>query len=599
MAELDPDSSTFAMPTDYAGAQPSALQALLNSYLLPGQIGSPASTPAPAPAVAPAGPVSPLQSFLSSPQATNAGPTAPTPAVAAAAPNPVNVNPGLPMLNMQPAPTPGQVAMHMPTPPAPRNVPTWAKALGVLSALAGGPGAAMVNQYTKQGDASDQQQYGMQMQQYQMQQQEAQKAQANQQQQTQQQFDNQQAQQKSYGDLTRTLSGMDDGSQQQLVSALMKSPAQLAIYGQTPETMKAQFFDGKGNFTPIEAQQTAKDSAALLRTQTTARERLYQMTTDAQQNLHDQMAPDDWENATGIPYKDFTPGQITSDVTKMSAEQSKANVDSAQAQLATARASGISKQIEIAQDRVNEAVRNDNLVNQSKAAAQQVTKRGQDFAHQDRQASNRTAMSRVQIDNIRATELNRLTNIKIANANSPGGASPIKNLISATTQLANATKMRDQALAQLNNTLNPPDDEAAAELHGQVDQYNKVIIPLWTGKVAEFRDQASGIKPKGSVAPVSPGVTNGYGLLPPGVSPLPSFTANPSYGGNGGHSQPQAPRVQQPPAQRPVHVVSGTFAGHQVSFHAPTTKAEFDAMTPLKRQAYMQYLQQTKGVRHR
>jgi hypothetical protein len=592
---MDPETQYFSLPDDSEGAQPSALQAIL-SQLLPGQLGSAAGPSIPSP-YAP-GAAAPPQASALGPQAQPMVPQAPI--AAAPAPQAQSIPmaqalnqyllPGqmgaAPQAAPQSVPAAAPPAPQMPTPPKGRSVPTWLKALGAISALTGGPGAAMVDSYQQAGDQKDQQSYQNQLQQFQMKQAQADRAQQLQTAQSAQLAKNNQATQAAYGSLIKTLQGMDDPSQAAFVKQLAGNPGLSAAYGLTPQAIQQQFYDAKGNFQPVGAADTSKDDIALMKAQTQARTGFDKLSFAGQQARHDSMDPDDWQQTYGIPWNNWQPGQNQIDVTRTASQISRGNLQAAQANLTKVEAQGDPQKIKIAQGRLAEAVRQDNLVNGAKTAERAVQTRGQDLTHQDRQSA--LSEKKAEYRSLSQYRMNKMS----GNPDSLSGLKTqqiISDRSKARTELMNL-RNQGQALA-VNFKMDPAvkqsqmNDIAAQTRQAQQD-YN-ALDQLFQQKMALTPKQ---VNTPSALAPMPVGaVTNGLGQpvsnvqIPRGLGPLPGF-----------------PAARATPAPRQGGtIINGTFGGKQVEFHAPTSSTEFQTLTPAKRQAYMAWLQQEKGRRHR
>ncbi len=193
----------------------------------------------------------------------------------------------------------------------------WIKVLAALSALNGGPGGKVAGAFFNAQQQADDRDYNQQMQRYQQQTQQAQ-----QQQQTQQRtFENNQQTAQSGEAFLKQLAGLDSTTQEQQVKAL--TPDQMQAYGYTPDSLKAQFYDDKGNFVPVGSEESASARAANLKAQSDALTRLYSLTPQAQQALHDGMDADTWNGRYPIDYKSFVPGQLQKEATAESLATSK------------------------------------------------------------------------------------------------------------------------------------------------------------------------------------------------------------------------------------------------------------------------------------
>ena len=193
------------------------------------------------------------------------------------------------------------------------------KLLGVLSALTGGSGGQVANAYLQGQQGKDQANYGRAMAAYQAQQG-----------QQQQQFENTQAQVQSSDSLMDNLKDKDAATQQSIVEGM--TPQVMQAYGYTPDSIKAQFYNADGTFKPVAGGDDPKGDAALIRAQSDARSRLFSITPQAQQSLHDGMDKETWESTYGVPYEGYSPGQLTKDVNAGASVQGRADAETAAAQ---------------------------------------------------------------------------------------------------------------------------------------------------------------------------------------------------------------------------------------------------------------------------
>ena len=580
------------------------------------------------------------------------------------------------------------------------------QALGVLSALMGGPGAKIAGQYLQTQRQNDIE------------------AQARAQQQTQQQFTNQTAQAEAGTAFVQNLAKLDDATQENVVRNL--SPAQMMAAGFTPAQVKAEFFDGMGKFLPVteaDKPQTAGQQAQMLRAQAYSRDRLSGLTAAGQQALHDSMkaTPDEFQKEYGLPYEGFTPLQTVRSVQgdarlgqgQQKLDQGDAALDlkttaqqdqrwklflsmspAMQAAERTAYAShpadaeakygrpysaivpGQTDANLIAQtgvdNRETDAKRTDgtrltiaHLDTDTRlaidAANNALAKRGQDlrdqlgqdqikqraslFQQRYGQGSAGTAEKQYQqIVKERLSIAKRLTQL----------ATPIRDPDTG----ALGPSLRDQGRIDANpgDTVNDPDDPTGHRFIPNPNfgkpLPNPPATPAWleSQKLQQFdqqyQQQQYALKfPQGGPAtpaapfnPASPPATvapamrpqPGRGLMPAAVKvpasvaarypaslgPVPGFDANAPGAAYTSHGSPVAlppalARTAQQPAARTGGttpkgaaaaprsglIIQGTVNGQGILFHAPTSKAEFDAMTPLKRHAYVTYMRQKGQVR--
>ncbi len=592
-----------------------------------------------------------------------------------------------------------------PVPALPKHDNRVIQALGVLSAIMGGPGAKIAGQYIqgqKQNDLENQ---------------------ARQQQQGQQQFQNQTAQAEAGTAFVQNLAKLDDATQENIVRNL--SPAQMMAAGFTPAQVKAEFFDPSGKFIPVteaDKPQTAGQQAQMLRAQAYSRDRLSGLSQAGQQALHDSMkaTPDQWQQEYGLPYEGFTPLQTVRSAQgdarlgqgQQRLDQGQAGLDlkttaqqdqrwklflsmspAMQAAERTAYAShpadaeakygrpysaivpGQTDANLIAQtgvdNRETDAKRTDgtrltiaHLDTDTRlaidAANNALAKRGQDlrdqlgqdqikqraslFSQRYGQGSAGTAEKQYQqIVKERLSIAKRLTQL----------ATPIRDPDTG----ALGPSLRDQGRIDANpgDTVNDPDDPTGHRFIPNPNfgkpLPNPPATPAWleSQKLQQFdqqyQQQQYALKfPQGGPAtpaapfnPASPPATvapamrpqPGRGLMPAAVKvpasvaarypaslgPVPGFDANApgaAYTSHGGSvalpprllqmAQQSAARTggttqQGAAAPRSGLVIQGTVNGQGVLFHAPTSKAEFDAMTPLKRHAYVTYMRQKGQVR--
>jgi hypothetical protein len=327
---------------------------------------SPAPSPSPAPASAPPAPSAPPPpQGISQPLPAHAmsGP-GPMPPGASSLPPPID-----PSASAPPAGAGGPGAA--PTPPTmpAHNYSPLAKALMVLASLSGGGQA--VQGFVQGQQAHDQQQFANAQQVYnnQVAAQATQHAQVV-------------AQLKAHDDLFDAMGSMDPASQQAYLNSL--SPAQLQAYG----VNKSAFYDAQGNFIPVTAADKQDTASAIVRAQTAAKTGLANMTTDAQQSLHDNMDPDTFESTYGVKWQGFTPFQTVkgvNDTTRTATGAGRAlsyeAYQAAQTEYRKALTSAIPQNIDIARQRLQTIQQHLSASDAEKArhdqAQEDLTKQGQ------------------------------------------------------------------------------------------------------------------------------------------------------------------------------------------------------------------------------
>lgn len=588
-----------------------------------------------------------------------------------------NFTPSLPggadMFAPAPMPVPGtgkkkgkaaqaQTQDGMPTAPKGRELPMWAKVLAGLSTAAGGPGAQIAHAYLNAGGAKDQAQYQQQFHDWQQRQATAQ-----------QDLGNAHAAAQVQGALVDRLSGLDPDSQQQYVGALAANPDGLQAYGYTPETLHAQFYDAQGQFQPVGTVADAKDASTQSRAQTQARTQLFGLAPDAQQNLHDSYLghADEWETAFGIPYDQFKPGQTQKDVTAgknadTRAEQAQALAGS---RLSTAQTnflratlrlnpqqqalmhSGMDpteweqktgipyaafqpgmterdtislmglRQRAILADQSN-ATRRFGITTASadRRAGQAVTERGQDLAHNDRQAGLQQSQARFQSQMAYKRSL-------AAGGDGVSGLKLQQVIQDRETARKELQRLRAEGQALSTNYKMAPDvkqsqmDDIAAQTKQAQDDYNSMDT-LYQAAMKKFTPAPS-VAPNPSIGrgqpPKAPNTRTGKNAYAPaaGLGSLPPFPVGvpgnspfllTGAGGIGTQSAKQVAQIRalggsvstaaprQPAGGVPRVTLNGTYGKSKVEFHGPISKQEFDSLTPTKKLMYLGYLKKAGKI---